>query len=126
MKNKIASISGIIFLAALLLIAASAHSQIARPSGIQLGPRFPRRLNLQNPFIQGAQASNLEATASPDILWVQCPPPAQALGASCGTLPVPLDHQDSDGQKISIYFELYSHTSPGPAVSAIIPNIGGP
>lgn len=37
------------------------------------------------------QQSSPPAAASLDIVWVQCPPEAQALGAMCGTLPVPLD-----------------------------------
>jgi pimeloyl-ACP methyl ester carboxylesterase len=126
MKNTIASVSGIIFFAALVLIPASAHSQIARPSQIQLGPRFPRHLSSQNPSMQHAQALNREATASPDVIWVQCPPEAQALGATCGQLPVPLDRQHPDGPKINIYFELYLHTTPGPAESAMLFNVGGP
>jgi pimeloyl-ACP methyl ester carboxylesterase len=39
---------------------------------------------------------------------------------------VPLDHTHPEGAKISVYFELYSHSNPGPAVSAILANPGGP
>lgn len=127
MKTNFASRKrGIIFFAALVLIPASAHSQIARPSQIQIGSRFPRRLSSQNPSLQHAQALNREATASPDIIWVQCPPEAQALGATCGQLPVPLDRQHPEKETINIYFELYLHTNPGSAVSAIFANPGGP
>jgi pimeloyl-ACP methyl ester carboxylesterase len=126
MKNTIASISGIIFFAALVLIPASAHSQIARPSQIQHGPRFPRRLSSRNPSVQHAQALNREAPALSDVTWVQCPPEAQALGATCGQLPVPLDRQHPETETINIYFELYLHTNPGPAVSAMLFNAGGP
>jgi pimeloyl-ACP methyl ester carboxylesterase len=76
--------------------------------------------------MQDPQASNLQATASPDIVWVQCPTEAQALGATCGKLPVPLDRQHPDGQKIEIYFELYLHTNSGSAESAILLDPGGP
>jgi pimeloyl-ACP methyl ester carboxylesterase len=126
MKNTIARISGSIFFAVLLLIPAPGHSQIARPSQIQLGPRLPRRLSSQNPSMQHAQALNRDATASPDVTWVQCPPPAQAFGATCGQLPVPLDRQHPEMETINIYFELYLHTNPGPAVSAMLFNAGGP
>jgi pimeloyl-ACP methyl ester carboxylesterase len=44
----------------------------------------------------------------------------------CGTLPVLLDRRHPEGKKIDIYFELYLHTNPGPAESAIIGNPGGP
>lgn len=126
MKTKVTSMKpGIIFFAALVLIPASAHSQIGRPQQIQPGPRFPRRLSSQNPSMQRAQALNLQGMASPDIVWVQCPADAQALGAACGTLPVPLDRRRPDGPKIDIYFEQYL-ASPGPAVSAMLFNGGGP
>jgi pimeloyl-ACP methyl ester carboxylesterase len=73
-----------------------------------------------------AEVPRLMPTASPDIVWVQCPAPAQALGAMCGKLPVPLDRRNPQGQKIGIYFELYLHTNSGPAESAILLNPGGP
>jgi len=127
MKTKFASGKrGIIFFAALVLIPAPAHSQFARPSQIQPGPRFPRRLSSQNPSMHRVQESNVQATASPDLIWVQCPTEALALGATCGQLPVPLDRQHPDGPTINIYFELYFHTNPGPAVSAMLFNVGGP
>jgi pimeloyl-ACP methyl ester carboxylesterase len=37
-----------------------------------------------------------------------------------------LDREHPKGAKISIYFELYAHSSPGPAESAILANFGGP
>jgi pimeloyl-ACP methyl ester carboxylesterase len=39
---------------------------------------------------------------------------------------VPLERKHPREEKINIYFELYPHSNPGPAESAIIPNIGGP
>ena len=79
---------------------------------------------------QPAQTAVKRATppsaASPNVVWVQCPAEAQALGATCGTLPVPLDRDHPSGQQIGIYFELYLHTNPGPAESAILVNLGGP
>jgi len=44
----------------------------------------------------------------------------------CGTLPVPLDRRHPKDRKINIYFEVYLHTNPGPAESAILFNNGGP
>jgi pimeloyl-ACP methyl ester carboxylesterase len=44
----------------------------------------------------------------------------------CATLPVPFDRRHPEMKKIDIYFELYLHTNPGPAESAIIGNPGGP
>src|SRR5262245_46410832 len=64
----------------------------------------------------------LPPNVSPDIVWVECSPDAQAFGALCGQLPVPLDRMRPKGTQINIYFEIYSHTNPGPAVSAILAN----
>lgn len=129
MKTKFASRKCLIiffFFAALVLTPAWAHSQIARPSQIQLGPRSPRRLSSQNPSMPHSQALNREAVASPDVIWVQCPQPAQALGATCGQLPVPLDRRNPEKATINIYFELYLHANAGPAESAMLFNAGGP
>ena len=45
-------------------------------------------------------------------------------GAVCGHVDVPLDRGDALAGSISIHFELYLHTDPGPAKSAIIVNFG--
>jgi pimeloyl-ACP methyl ester carboxylesterase len=120
MKNTTASIKCTVIFAALILTSDLADSQIAWPS------RLPSRLSSHGPATQRAQALNLQTTASPDILWIQCPAPAKALGATCGKLPVPLDRQKPDGAKINIYFEQYFHTNPGPPASAIMLDPGGP
>src|SRR5262249_13861952 len=54
------------------------------------------------------------AAVSDAISWVQCPQEAQDLGAMCGRLPVPRDRRDPGGEERAIYFELYSHSNPGP------------
>jgi pimeloyl-ACP methyl ester carboxylesterase len=97
-----------------------------RPWQSKLVPYHPRNSKPQNSAPRHAQESLLRATVSPEILWVKCPSEAQALGAMCGRLPVPLDRQHPQGKKIKIYFELYLHTDPGPAESAILANPGGP
>jgi len=84
--------------------------------------RSPTRPSLPSPEQKVIQ----QATASSAITWVECPPEAQDLGAMCGTLPVPLDRRHPEKEKIKIYFELYLHTNPGPAESAILGNPGGP
>src|SRR5262245_24136047 len=73
-----------------------------------------------------AESLRPPAAASHDINWVQCPQEAQDLGAMCGRLPVPLDRRDPGGKKMTIYFEIYSHTNPGPAESAFFASCGGP
>ena len=63
------------------------------------------------------------ASASPTVVHHLCPPEAER--AVCGHVDVPLDRSDPGAGTIAIAFEQYSHTGPGPAVSAIIPNFGG-
>ena len=55
-----------------------------------------------------------------------CPVEAATFGASCGYVLVPLDRLHPHGKKIGIYFEVYGHSNPGPAESAILVNFGGP
>ena len=60
---------------------------------------------------------------APGVTLVPCPEP-QAL--ACGYVPVPYDRNHPELGDINIYFEQYPHSSPGPAVSAILVNFGGP
>src|SRR5271169_3098611 len=69
--------------------------------------------------------SRIQAS-TPDVVWVQCPAEAQALGATCGKLPVPFDRRHPERGKIRIYFEVYPHSAAGSAESAILVNFGGP
>jgi len=72
-------------------------------------------------------AARVQTIASPLVQWVTCSGDAQTTwGGVCGQFPVPLDWTKPEGQKINIYFELYSHTNLGPAESAILMNPGGP
>jgi pimeloyl-ACP methyl ester carboxylesterase len=64
--------------------------------------------------------------AGPATIGAACPPDAASAGATCGYVSVPLNRLDEDGVRINIYFEVYSHFNPGPAISAIAPNMGGP
>src|SRR5262249_15646212 len=62
-----------------------------------------------------------------NVIAVVCPPDAQALGAAmCGNVYVPLDRNHRIPGTIPIYFELYTHSAPGPAESAILANFGEP
>ena len=119
------------------LAAACAQNPVPLAAPAQVGaqnrgqhikslPHHPLSLPSGSSFPGRANAARPRAAASPDIVWVQCPSEAQALGATCGTLPVPFDRQHPNGPTIGIYFELYLHTNPGPAVSAILLNTGGP
>ena len=50
-------------------------------------------------------------------------------GATCGRVEVPLERDapnNAGEEMVSIYFELYTHSNPGPAQGVILPNFGGP
>ena len=96
------------------------------PSKLRPGPHYLRKSQLRRSFPSHDQQAPRGASASADITWVECPLDAQDLGAMCGTLPVPLDRRYPTEKKINIYFELYLHTNPGLAESAILANDGGP
>jgi len=102
-------------------------SQIGATSTIQFPRNQGYRRTLQNrtPQLPG-KPFFLPPTASSKVVTVTCPAEAHALGATCGKLPVPLNRKDPDGPKINIYFERYLHMNPGPAVSAMLFNTGGP
>jgi len=107
-------------------LAKLSQAQIDTPPKSRFPQNQSYRRNLHRTIPARAQPSHLPAAASLNIIWVQCPEEAQSLGATCGRLPVPLDHHHPDGEKIRIYFELYVHTNSGAAESAILANIGGP
>lgn len=67
-------------------------------------------------------AAQLPASSSAAIVPASCPD----QGAVCGTVPVPLDRAHPADGTIRIFFELFTHTAPGPAQSAILVNPGGP
>jgi pimeloyl-ACP methyl ester carboxylesterase len=66
----------------------------------------------------------LPRTASPAVVTDPCPPDAD--GAVCGHVEVPFDRSDPSAGTTSVAFELYTHSDPGPAESAILVNFGGP
>jgi len=116
-------------LIAVVFLSVTIYAQTNRTLG-QPTPRFFKRYLQQSPTWHSLpphdQMALRRAAASADITWVDCPPEAQDFGAMCGTLPVPLDRRHSEREKIKIYFELYLHTNPGPAESALVGNPGGP
>jgi len=65
-------------------------------------------------FSRSASLSNVTLTV--------CPEP----NSVCGYVQVPLDRRRPNGTKLAVYFEQYFHSNPGPAVSAIMVNGGGP
>jgi pimeloyl-ACP methyl ester carboxylesterase len=112
----------------MLVLTVPVQAQIAWQSRLHANHSPPRPSVSRGALAPLAQVPLLSNTASPDVIWVQCPPAAQSLGGTCGTLPVPFDRRLRDGanNRIYIYFEVYLHKNPGPAESAILANTGGP
>ena len=69
--------------------------------------------------------ARLPTSASQDVVADECPRDAFP-GAVCGHVDMPLDRGAPQEGTISIAFELYVHSGPGPATSAILVNLGGP
>jgi hypothetical protein len=67
-------------------------------------------------------AAVFRAPLAANVIPADCPEP----NSVCGYVQVPLDRKHPQGPKIGIYFEQYFHSNPGPAVSAIMANLGGP
>ena len=89
-------------------------------------PRLQRRIGpslAQRPY-SVSPTPQLPASASKNIISATCPP--EAVGAVCGYVPVSLDRKHPQNGAIQIYFELYPHSNPGPAESALLFNEGGP
>ena len=70
-------------------------------------------------------AARLPASANEAAVTQACPRGAFP-GAVCGHVDVPLDRGAPQAGTIAIAFELYLHSDPGPATSAILVNWGGP
>src|SRR5579859_210141 len=112
---------------AFLLISASSQAQIQQQSRIERRQRAAHFVAPQNRSTQLLVTSSTALTAKQSIIVITCPPDAAAAGASeCGYVPVPLHRDHPDGETINIYFEIYAHSNPGPAESAIVANAGGP
>jgi len=110
----------------LLMYPAVSHAQLPNPHK-HLNPHISRMR--QQPLQHLAVPRAAPKIAAANVIAVVCPPDAQALGAAmCGNVFVPLDREKSHPVPgtIPIYFELYTHSAPGPAESAILVNFGGP
>lgn len=107
-----------------LALTVFGQAQTVVPPRVRFPRHQPSRLSRQG-LTPRAQQSLLPTTATRAVIVADCLD-AQALGGVCGYVPVPLHRDQPNGETINIYFELYPHSSPGPAESAILANIGGP
>ena len=106
------------------LVTVVAPAQAAPPTGVSA--QAARTLGAPRPAKHRARAraAALPAGASRAAVIDACPPEAE--GAVCGHVDVPLDRARPAAGSIPLAFELYGHTAPGPAESAIMVNFGGP
>lgn len=106
-----------------ILGSAPGNAQIPRDRPI---PHVPYVQSHPTPVVgQAAPAKTLaaaRAALAANVTLVTCP----EANSICGYVQVPLDRKQPNGTKLSIYFEQYFHSNPGPAESAIMVNLGGP
>lgn len=116
----------LLMIVGVLLLVIPAAKMFAQNSNQRTFQYRPSRRLSPSTAVSPGSPTRLIATASPDVIWVECPSEAQAFGALCGKLPVPLDREYPNAAKINIYFEVYVHSSSAPVESAILLNPGGP
>lgn len=63
--------------------------------------------------------------ATPTITWKPCPE-AEAKGADCGSIKVPLDWSKPNGEKITIGLARRKATGPGKRIGSVLVDPGGP
>src|SRR5437660_4858559 len=83
-------IKSFLLIVGLTMTSMAATAQIVSPSKFRLIPHQMRNQTLRSSLPQRTQESRLPATASRDVITSNCPAEAQALGAVCGYVPVPL------------------------------------
>ena len=104
-------------------VSSFAQIQNSNRSGIRLGQRWPLSASLPNARVAPATSAKWPASTTSNVIRATCGP--EAGGAVCGYVKVPLDRDHPNQGKIQIYFELYTHTGPGIAESAILGTLGG-
>jgi pimeloyl-ACP methyl ester carboxylesterase len=111
-------------LVSLLFVTSFAQAQARRDV---VSPNALRRAARAVPAAEPGPLAVPLVSAAPrpapaaNVIPAVCPEP----NSVCGYVQVPLDRKKPQGTKIGIYFEQY-FSNPGPAVSAIMVNLGGP
>ena len=114
---------------AFLILAVAdipSRAQLSQRDSATLWPHWRREGNPSTAQTPPAVRRQLARSAAQNVIWSQCPPEAEQLGASCGFVWVPIDRLHPRAKQIGIYFEVYGHLNAGPATSAILVNFGGP
>jgi pimeloyl-ACP methyl ester carboxylesterase len=102
------------------LVQAQTRRDVVSPNELRR-PAHAMSAAGPRPFAALTSAAAPTALAA-NVIPAICPEP----NSVCGYVQVPLDRKHPEGTKIGIYFEQYFHSNPGPAVSAIMVNLGGP
>jgi pimeloyl-ACP methyl ester carboxylesterase len=112
-------------LLSLVFVASLAESQARRdvvsPKALR-GPAYTRPAAGPRPLAAPLASAAARTALGANVIPAACP----EANSVCGYVQVPLDRKHPEGTKIGIYFEQYFHSNPGPAVSAIMVNLGGP
>ncbi|MEY2580906.1 MAG: hypothetical protein QOE09_755 [Ilumatobacteraceae bacterium] len=75
---------------------------------------------------EAARAPRTDTTPARRAIALGAQPCDDGSGALCGQFNVPLDRARHDGRTAGIDFKFYVHTDPGPAISTVWWNGGGP
>jgi pimeloyl-ACP methyl ester carboxylesterase len=113
------------FLLSLVFVTSLAEAQVRRdvvPPNLLRRPTHTTPAVGSRPLATPLVAAVPRAALAPNVIPATCP----EANSVCGYVQVPLDRKHPEGTKIGIYFEQYFHSNPGPAVSAIMVNLGGP
>jgi pimeloyl-ACP methyl ester carboxylesterase len=113
------------FLLSLVFVTSLAEAQAWRdvvPPRVLRWAAHTTPVAAPRPLAVASIAAVPRAALPPNVIPATCPEP----NSVCGFVRVPLDRKHPQGQKIGIYFEQYFHSNAGPAVSAIMVNLGGP
>jgi pimeloyl-ACP methyl ester carboxylesterase len=113
------------FLLSLLCVAPLAEAQSRRDRVAPNLLRTPAQAIPgagPRPFAPWLPSAAARTALGANVILTGCPEP----NSVCGYVQVPLDRTRPNETKLSVYFEQYFHSNPGPAVSAIMVNGGGP
>jgi pimeloyl-ACP methyl ester carboxylesterase len=112
-------------LMSLVFVTSLAEAQARRdgvPPNLLRSPTHTTPAVSSRPLATPLVAAVPRGALAPNVILATCP----EANSVCGYVQVPLDRKHTQGTKIGIYFEQYFHSNPGPAVSAIMVNLGGP
>ncbi|WND34127.1 alpha/beta hydrolase [Streptomyces sp. BB1-1-1] len=75
---------------------------------------------------QGASAETAPSTSPERVSWGECPDGTSLPGLECGTLEVPLDYRDPEGEKIALAISRMASPQPHKRRGVLLTNAGGP